>query len=56
MLRPIAIGLAGVEAAVALTASAVRHASWWLEWHTGTGLASGSRELAEGELQPCESS
>jgi hypothetical protein len=56
MLRPIVIGLAGLEAAAAVTATAVRHASWWLEWHARIGPASGSRELAEVELQPCESS
>ena len=32
---------------------AVRHASWWLEWHARTGPVSGSRELADVELQPC---
>ena len=41
MLRPIAIGLADPEAAAAVTASAVRRAR---------------RELADVELQPCESS
>jgi hypothetical protein len=56
MLRPIAIGLAGIEAAAAVTASAVRHTGWWLEWHARIAPASGSRELAEVELQPCESS
>jgi hypothetical protein len=56
MLRPIVIGLVGLEAAAAVTASAVRHAGWWLEWHTRIGPASGSRELADVELQPCESS
>jgi hypothetical protein len=56
MLRPISLGLAGVEAVAALTVSAVRHAGWWLEWHAGAGPASGSRELGEVKLQPCESS
>jgi hypothetical protein len=46
MLRPIIRGLAGI----------IRHASWWLEWHARSGLASGSRELTDVELQPCESS
>jgi hypothetical protein len=56
MPRPIIAGLAGIEAAAALTASALRHAGWWLEWHARIGPASGSRELADVELQPCESS
>ncbi len=28
------MGLAGVEAALTLTASVARHASWWVDWHT----------------------
>ncbi|MEA2419616.1 MAG: hypothetical protein QOE60_1822 [Thermoleophilaceae bacterium] len=50
MLGPV---IAGLEAAAVVAVSAVRHASWWLEWHSGIGRA-GSRELAEVELQPCE--
>ena len=50
----------GIEAAVELAASAVRHAGWWLEWHSGIGPRSGGRELAEmdlaPEVRPCESS
>jgi hypothetical protein len=42
-----------VKTALALTASAVRHASWWLEWHSRSG---GSRDIADVEVQPCESS
>jgi hypothetical protein len=40
-----------------LTVSAVRHAGWWLEWHSGTGR-DGCRDLADVDLvpQPCESS
>jgi hypothetical protein len=53
MLGPL---LAGFEAAAAVTVAAVRHASWWVEWHARVGPASGSRELDEVELQPCESS
>jgi hypothetical protein len=41
-----------VKAAFALTASAVRHAGWWIEWHARIGPQSGSRELAEVELSP----
>ena len=46
MLRPIVSGLTGI----------IRHTSWWLEWHARLGPASGSRELTDVELQPCESS
>ena len=56
MPRPIRLGLAGIEAAAALTASAVRHASWWVEWHARLGPAGGSRAVTEVDLQPCESS
>jgi hypothetical protein len=45
-----------LKTALALTASAVRHASWWVEWHARLGSAAGSRELDDAELQPCESS
>jgi hypothetical protein len=45
-----------LKTALALTASAVRHASWWVEWHARLGSEAGSRELADAELQPCESS
>ena len=45
-----------LRSALALTASAVRHASWWVEWHARLGPEAGSRELADAELQPCESS
>ena len=49
-----------VKAALALTSSAVRHASWWIEWHARIGPHSGSRQLADlllpPEVQPCESS
>jgi hypothetical protein len=49
-----------VKAALALTASAVRHAGWWVEWHARPGPQSGSRELDDVDLalevQPCESS
>jgi hypothetical protein len=49
-----------VKGALALTASAVRHAGWRVKWHARTGPHSGSRELADIELppemQPCESS
>jgi hypothetical protein len=49
-----------VKAAVALTTSAVRHASWWIEWHARTAPHRGSRNLADvgfpPEAQPCESS
>jgi hypothetical protein len=34
----------------------VRHAGWWLEWQAGAGSAAGVRDIAEVELQPCESS
>jgi hypothetical protein len=53
MLGPL---LAGLDAAAAATASALRHASWWVEWHARIGPSCGSRELADVELQPCESS
>jgi hypothetical protein len=53
MLGPV---LAGLEAAAVVTVSAVRHAGWWLEWHARIGPASGCRNLADVELQPCESS
>jgi hypothetical protein len=60
MTRPIASGLAGIEAAAAVIASAARHAGWWLEWHARTGPSAGIRELADVELGPelpaCESS
>ncbi len=56
----IASAISNIESAAALTASAVRHAGWWLEWHARIGPAAGSRELAEVELgpavAPCESS
>jgi hypothetical protein len=45
-----------LKTALALTATAVRHASWWVEWHARLGPEAGSRELADAELQPCESS
>ena len=49
-----------VKAALALTASAVRHAGWWIEWHARPGPQFGSRELIDVELAPevqlCESS
>ena len=53
MVGPV---LAGLEAAGVVTASAIRHASWWLEWHARVGPDSGSRDVADVELQPCESS
>jgi hypothetical protein len=31
-------------------ASAVRHAGWWLDWHTRPQPARGARELAESGL------
>ena len=45
-----------LKTALALTASAVRHASWWVEWQAGLGPDAGSRALDDTELQPCESS
>jgi hypothetical protein len=45
-----------VRAALASTASAVRHAGWWGEWHARLGADAGSRQLADVEVQPCESS
>jgi hypothetical protein len=49
-----------VKAAVALTTSAVRHASWWIEWQARSGAQCGSRDLADVGLPPearlCESS
>ena len=52
--------MAIVKPALALTTSAVRHASWWIEWHARAGAHSGSRELIDvglpPEAQPCESS
>jgi len=48
-----------VKAALALTATAVRHAGWWVEWHARLGPQFGSRELNDVELaevQLCESS
>jgi len=49
-----------VKAALALTASAVRHAGWWIEWHARPGSQFGSKQLADVDLtpegQPCESS
>ena len=49
-----------VQAALAITSSAVRHASWWIEWHARIGPHSGSRQLADVGLSPeaqlCESS
>jgi hypothetical protein len=31
-------------------ASAVRHAGWWLDWHTRPQPGAGTRELAEAGL------
>jgi hypothetical protein len=31
-------------------ASAVRHAGWWLDWHTRPQPGQGARELAESGL------
>jgi len=31
-------------------ASAVRHARWWLDWHTRPQPGAGTRELAESGL------
>jgi hypothetical protein len=49
-----------LKEALALAASTVRHAAWWIEWHARFGPSSGSRELADVELVPpvpaCESS
>ena len=50
MLLGIDRGLAGVEAAAALAASAARHVGWWLEWQARAGVQAGTRELAEMEL------
>jgi hypothetical protein len=50
----------GFEGVAALTASAVRHAGWWLEWHTRPDPGCGSRDLSESslavEVSPCASS
>ena len=37
---------------VSAMASAVRHAGWWLEWHTSLEPGSGCRELDESNLAP----
>jgi hypothetical protein len=50
MLLGIDRGLAGVEAAAALAASAARHVGWWLEWHARAGFQGGTRELTEMQL------
>jgi hypothetical protein len=39
-----------------LVFAVVRHAGWWLEWQAGSGSSSGVRDLADVELQRCESS
>lgn len=39
-----------LKEALALAASTVRHAAWWIEWHAGAGPSSGSRELADAPL------
>jgi hypothetical protein len=47
----------GFATVFGLTVSAVRHAGWWLEWHSFSGRA-GCRDLADTGLvpEPCESS
>jgi hypothetical protein len=50
----LAMGI--LKSALSLTASAVRHAGWWVEWHARLGPEAGSREATDAELQPCESS
>jgi hypothetical protein len=46
----------GIATAFGLTVSAVRHAGWWLEWHTRMAPRAGSRDLADVDLVPerCE--
>jgi hypothetical protein len=39
-----------------LVLAVVRHAGWWLQWQAGHAPASGVRDLAERQPQPCESS
>jgi hypothetical protein len=59
MPRRIVTGLAGLEAAVYITASAVRHAGWWLEWRIRPAPGAGCRDLTDCSLapeQPCASS
>jgi hypothetical protein len=48
----------GIATVFGLTASAVRHAGWWLEWQTRMAPRAGSRDLAGVQLvaEPCESS
>jgi hypothetical protein len=50
----------GLDAVVAVAASAVRHAGWWLEWHTRPDAACGSRDISDSSLvaeaAPCASS
>jgi hypothetical protein len=46
----IVIGLAGVEATLALATSAVRHAGWWLSWHARVRPSGGCRALRESAL------
>jgi hypothetical protein len=43
--RGLIMGLAGVEAALTLTASAARHAGWWVDWHTRTEPGSALHRL-----------
>jgi hypothetical protein len=59
MRRRILTDLRGIEAAVSITVSAVRHAGWWLEWQTRPEPGSGCRALADSGLvpeAPCASS
>jgi len=48
--RGLVAGLAGVEAALAITASALRHTRWWFEWHTRSRPGDGSRDLGDEAL------
>jgi hypothetical protein len=57
MRRRILTRLPGVEAAVAVAASAVSHAGWWLEWQMRPRPGSGCRELTDsGVVRECASS
>jgi hypothetical protein len=38
-----------------LVFAVVRHAGWWLEWQVSSAPASGVRDLADLEPEPCES-
>jgi hypothetical protein len=48
----IVMGLAGIEAGLVLTTSVLRHAGWWLSWHTRGRPSDGCRGLHESDLAP----